>query len=111
MEIKKCRLKVYAKKVWDLINTFESFNIIFIPRGKNHRANYLIVSTSMLILDGTSDENYFLVKNLFHPAIPNNEDSLQVFDNDEKILTNLASSEREENYYQNWDSPRLEKTQ
>lgn len=31
----KKRLKAYARRVWDLIQTFNSFNIIFISRERN----------------------------------------------------------------------------
>ena len=48
--IKKFRLKAYAKKVWDLIDTFEALDITFIHREKNHREDSLADSTSMFIL-------------------------------------------------------------
>ena len=95
--IKKCRLKTYAKKVWDLIDSFEAFNIIFIHRVKNHQVDSLVVSTSVFLLDVASNENSFQVKALFWPTIPNNNDSLQFFDNDEKMMKFLASLEGEEN--------------
>ena len=50
----------------------------------------------MFIHDDLGNENSFKVKTLFHPAIPNNEDSLQVFDNDEKVLVSFANSKGEE---------------
>ena len=49
--IKKCWLKEYIWKVWDLINIFEAFNIKFIHREKNHREDSLAVSVSMFIHD------------------------------------------------------------
>lgn len=45
MELKKCRIKEYSKKVWDLINHFQAFNITFIHREKNHSVDSLIVTT------------------------------------------------------------------
>jgi hypothetical protein len=33
--IKNERLKTYVERVWDLIQTFNSINISFIPRGRN----------------------------------------------------------------------------
>jgi ribonuclease HI len=45
--IKKEILKAYATRVWDLIQTFNSFNITFIPREKNQKDDSLAVSTSL----------------------------------------------------------------
>ena len=50
----------------------------------------------MFIPEYPINENVFKVKILFWPAIPNNEDSLQVFDNDEKVLVFFESSKGEE---------------
>ena len=48
--IKKCRLKVYAEKVWDLIDHFQAINVTFIHREKNQKSNFVVVTASMLTL-------------------------------------------------------------
>jgi ribonuclease HI len=46
-QTKQQRLKKYMNEVWDLIdNFFLSFNISFIPREQNHKANYLALAAS-----------------------------------------------------------------
>jgi ribonuclease HI len=40
-KIKKERLKLYFKRVNELMEYFSSFNILFIPRDKNHKADSL----------------------------------------------------------------------
>lgn len=56
--IKKCRLKAYAKKVWDLIDTFKEFNITFIHRERNHRADSLVVFSYLFVPNNPSDERF-----------------------------------------------------
>lgn len=51
---------------------------------------------SMFVLDDLGNENSFKVSTLFQLAIQNNEDSLQVFENDEKAMTLFIGSKGEE---------------
>jgi ribonuclease HI len=46
-EIKKERLKLYFKRVNELMESFSSFNISFIPRDKNHKAVSLALEASL----------------------------------------------------------------
>ena len=50
----------------------------------------------MFTPDDVNNENYFQVMTLFRPIVPNNEDSLQVFDNFEQMLVLIVNYEREE---------------
>jgi ribonuclease HI len=45
-KIKKERLKLYFKRVNELMESFNYFNIAFIPRDKNHKADYLALAAS-----------------------------------------------------------------
>jgi ribonuclease HI len=46
-KIKKEKLKLYFKIVNELMESFSSFNISFIPRDKNHKANSLALVASL----------------------------------------------------------------
>jgi ribonuclease HI len=50
-KIKKERLKLYFKRVTELMESFNSFNISFIPRDKNHKTNSLALVASLPNLD------------------------------------------------------------
>lgn len=82
--IKKCRLKAYAKKVWDLIDCFQAFDITFIHREKNHREDSLTLIVSMFILGDPEMPNSYKVSMLYTHVVPDNRGALQVFENDNK---------------------------
>jgi ribonuclease HI len=46
-KIKKERLKLYFKRVNELMEYFISFNISFIPRDKKHKSYYLALASSL----------------------------------------------------------------
>lgn len=50
-KIKKERHKLYFKRVNELMESLSSFNIAFIPRDKNHKANSLALAASLSNLD------------------------------------------------------------
>jgi len=41
----------YQHEVWDLINSFDSFNITYIPGGKNQDADLMAKMAAKLLLD------------------------------------------------------------
>jgi hypothetical protein len=81
--IKKFQLKEYSKKVWDLTDHFQAFNITFIHREKNHNPYSLAIIASMFSLCDPEMTNSFNVSMLYKPTILDNEGALKVFENDE----------------------------
>ena len=71
--IKKCRLKAYGKKFWDLIDHFQAFNITFIHREKNHKVDSLGVTASMFIPSDSKMPSSFKVSTLYKLVVPKNE--------------------------------------
>lgn len=51
--IKKRILKAYTRKVWDLIENFQAFNITLIHRKNNHKEYSLALFVSMFVLDSS----------------------------------------------------------
>lgn len=94
--IKKCRLKAYAKKVWDLINRFQAFNVTFIHWEKYHRENSLAITASMFSPGDLDIPNSFKVSILYRAIVPDNEGALQVFENDERAHFFLVRLEEQE---------------
>jgi hypothetical protein len=84
-KIKKERLKLYFKRVNELIEYFNSFNIYFIPRDKNHKADSLSLAASLSNPDDILRKISFQVERAFRPSVLNNIEYLQVFDNDEQL--------------------------
>ena len=93
--IKKEKLKSYAKRVWDLIQKFDYFNIIIIPREKNQKVDSIEVLASLFILRSSFHDSCH-VKMIFHPSIPDNQNFWQVFENEEHIVEFLMSTETTE---------------
>jgi hypothetical protein len=83
-------LKHYAKRVWDIIDSFNSFNITFVPQEKNKKTDSLAVATSLFNTDDSQNPNTFHVKTIFQPSIPDNQEYWKVFENDEHIANFLA---------------------
>ena len=94
--IKKCRLKAYAKKFWDLIDHFKAFNITFIHREKNHKVDSLGVTTSMSIPSDPEMPNSFKFSTLYKLVVLDNEEALQVFETDEKVHMFFVGSGKKE---------------
>jgi ribonuclease HI len=72
-KIKKERLKLYAKRVNELMDSFSSFNISFIPRERNQKANSLALVASLFNPDDLQNKNTFQVKRIFRPSVPDNQ--------------------------------------
>jgi len=101
--IKKGKLNHYARRACELMESFNSFNISFIPREKNQKVDPLAVVVSLFNPDDSQNQSTFHVKRSFWPSIPDNQEYLQVFENYEHIsnfLTNhysMVSNDLEEN--------------
>jgi ribonuclease HI len=95
-KIKKERIKLCAKRVNELMNSFSSFNLSFIPRERNQKDESLVVATSLFILDEFQNKNTFQVKRISRPSISDNQEYIQVFENDEELnefFSNLGEFE------------------
>jgi ribonuclease HI len=95
-KIKKERLKLYFKRVNKLMESFSSFNISFIPRDKNHKADSLALAASLSNPDDVQRKTYFQVERDFRPSMPDNVEYLQVFENDEQLEIFLLNDDDEE---------------
>jgi hypothetical protein len=84
-KIKKERLKMYFKRIKELMGSFISFNISFIPRVKNHKDDSITLADSLSNLDDVLRKTYFQVERAFMPSVLDNIEYLQVFDNDEQL--------------------------
>jgi ribonuclease HI len=91
-KIKKERLKLYAKRVNELMDSFSSFNISFIPRERNKKVDSLALAASLFNPDDLQNKNTFQVKRIFRPSVPDNQEYLQVFENDEQLNDFLANA-------------------
>jgi hypothetical protein len=83
-------LKHYARRVWEIIDSFNSFNISFVPREKNKKVDSLAVVASLFNADDSQNQNTFHVKTIFRPSIPDNQEYWKVFENDEHIASFLT---------------------
>jgi ribonuclease HI len=72
-KIKKERLKLYFKRVNELMEYFSSFNIYFISRDKNQKENSLALEASLSHPDDVQRKIYFQVKRIFQPSILDNQ--------------------------------------
>jgi hypothetical protein len=73
-KIKKEKLKLYAQRVWHLVDCFNYFNITFVPQEKNQKENSLAVATSPYNPSDSQTYDTFHVKTIFRPFVPNNGD-------------------------------------
>jgi hypothetical protein len=92
-KVKKEKLKCYAKRVSELMYSFNSFNISFIPREKNQKDDALAVSTSLFNTKDCQGQGTYHVKTIFRPSIPDNQEYLQVFENDEHVVNFLTDDD------------------
>jgi hypothetical protein len=95
-KIKKERLKLYFKRVNELMESFSSFNMAFIPRDKNHNVNSLALVASLSNPYDVLRRKNFQVERAFRPSVPDNIEYLQVFDNDEQLENFLLNDDEEE---------------
>jgi ribonuclease HI len=85
-EVKKEKLKCYAKIVSKLMDSFNFFNIYFIPREKNQKDDALAAFASLFNTEDCQGQGTYHVKTIFRPSIPDNQECLQVFENDEYVV-------------------------
>jgi hypothetical protein len=74
------------------MDSFNSFNISFIPRDKNQKVDSLTVVASLFNQMIPKFKIHFSVKIIFKPSIPDNQYFLQVFENDEQVVDFLVDS-------------------
>jgi ribonuclease HI len=60
--IKKEKIKHYAKRACELMDSFNSFNISFIPRDKNQKVDSLAVVASLFNPDDSQNQIHFMLK-------------------------------------------------
>jgi hypothetical protein len=75
------------------MKAFISFNIYFIPRGKNLKADSLALADLLSNHDDVQRKTYFQVKRVFRPYVPDNQKYLQVFENDEELEKELLNDD------------------
>lgn len=86
------RLDSYKNRVWNLIEDFDAFRITLIPRKQNQIVHDLAVTTSTLEPMQDSKLKIFSVELVSILAVLDNVQNFQVFDDDQHMLTFLASS-------------------
>ncbi|KAH9296132.1 hypothetical protein KI387_039720, partial [Taxus chinensis] len=84
-------LKNYKNQVWDLIEDLEAFSINSIPRKKNEAADRLaaIGAAFDVVENIKSEKPQPHIKVVVKPAVPDNNTSWQVFENDQQIVNFL----------------------
>jgi hypothetical protein len=78
------------------MESFSYFNIVFIPRDKNHKVDSLSLAASLSNPDDVLRKMSFQVEISFRPSMPDNIEYLQVFDNDEQLENFLLNNDDEE---------------
>ena len=87
------RLQNYLKEAWNLISSFEAFNINSIPRFQNQEVDLLANVSSKLIPPKYFSPNTFSIELIFRPSIPNNIINWRVFNDDTLILNFLMNED------------------
>jgi hypothetical protein len=86
-------LRNYQEEVDRLIEHFEDFNIIAVPRTKNTLADSLATATSRLSPLEYYESSKFTMELLYKPSVPNNISNWEVFEGDEQIVDFLTNQE------------------
>ncbi|XP_059070727.1 uncharacterized protein LOC131860348 [Cryptomeria japonica] len=89
---KHVRMRSYRSKVWDLIESFDAFNITSIPQTLNTVADHM--ATIGAHFDPVVDllVGHLAVSIMVRPAIPDNDTYWKVFESDEQIALFIQSS-------------------
>ena len=82
----------YRKRVWDLMDDFETLNVRYILRRKNMVADALAISASTLQLVERTKLKRFSVELVIAPSISDNITNFQVFQDDQHILKFIMCS-------------------
>jgi hypothetical protein len=80
-------LKSYQQEVWNILYSFDAFNITSIPRNQNIYVDILPNATSMFI----SPDDVFSVEMIFMLSILDNITNRRVFNNDIQIINCITS--------------------
>ena len=78
------------------MESFSSFNIYFIPRDKNHKADSLALVASLSNPDVIQRKTHFQVERDFRSSMTDNIEYLQVFENDEQLELFLLNDDDDE---------------
>jgi len=62
----------YQHELWSLIDNFDSFNITYIPQGKNQDADLMAGMATKLFPDLRLNKNKYYVELIFKPSVPDN---------------------------------------
>ena len=76
----------YQHEVWSLIDSFDSFNITYIPRGKNQDADLMAGMVAKILPNFRLKKNKCYAELIFRPSIPDNITYWRVFNNDSDII-------------------------
>ena len=79
-------LERYEHEVWSLINSFDSSNIIHIPRWQNQDADLMTGMVAKPFPDLRLNKNKYYVELMFRPFIPDNISNWEAFKGDKHIL-------------------------
>jgi ribonuclease HI len=71
--INKEKLKHYVRRVCEIMDSFNSFNISCIPLEKNKIVDSLAVGASLFNSDDSQSQSTFHVKKNFQTSIPDNK--------------------------------------
>lgn len=86
--VKNDVLKSYRHRVWDLLEDFDAFNILAIPRHRNQHADRLATVGAQYdipnSINAVCDQQY--IKIIIRPSVLDNNMNWQVFKDDEQIL-------------------------
>ena len=74
-----------------LIDNFEAFSVIFVPRMKNTLVDAVATTASILSPLEDYEASRFAVELLYKPLVPNNIYNLKVFEGDEQIVYFLTN--------------------
>ena len=77
------RLRAYRNDFMDLLKTFEESKLFFVPRKRNIAAHNSAFAARTCLMPYSTKDCTTEIK--FRPAMPDNENYWQVFDNDKQI--------------------------
>jgi hypothetical protein len=86
-------LRNYQQELHRLIEHFEAFNIIVVPRKKNTLVDSLATRSSRISPLEDYEASKFTMELLYKPSVPNNISNWKVFEGDEQIIDFLTNQE------------------
>ena len=76
-----------------IIEHFEAFNIIVIPKENNNHVDSLSILASRLSPLEYYEESHFTMELLYKPSMPKNISNWNVFKGDEQIIKSLTNKD------------------